>query len=1322
MDEGKSLNINNYRDLFYKSPLGIFTATIDGRYIEVNNSFVSLLGYSGRGEMLQLSDISHSVYAVEGEREQLVRLLQKEKQVITRNTHFLKKDHTRLPVRINLSLISQQGGEEYVVGIVEDISSQIRDQKALMREKQTLFTLIENIPDYIYFKDSVGEILIANKSVRDLLEAQRKGISFLKPVETTGLFENDLKLLQNGIQQDERILELNDKTGKKHTISLRKYPVFSNGEISGLIGIGRDISDLKLARDQISESQTNLFALIESSKGFIWSSDKKLKLVISNSAFNNFVREKFKIELKAGMSVTEIFPAKEKEFWKSRYNRCLKGEQLIEEFTVNIDNVAVHFECSFNPILDNSSVTGISVILTDISERKLTEHAIRESEERFRQLAENTSDAFILWDNSGILYANPAFEKIFGVSIEEAMTDSSIIENLIVEPDRQRFIRNRLKETSGSLKPRNQQYLLKRSRRSTRLIWARHFPVYNIKGKVYRYVTVTSDLTEQKQLEEVLTATRSQQQALLDNIPFLAWLKDKNGRYISVNTPFAEYYKQKPDEIIGKTDFDLLPENIAEVQEITDQEIFETGEKKHIEDIRNTGHGKQWFEIYKSPIFNEKGEVIGLTGISREITDRKRLEEAILKNEEHFRALLQHSSDAITILDKNGIITFESSLRNRILNFTVEELVGKPFQEIIHPDDIVIYQEAFKDSLLNPEVQIKKEYRSLHKNKKWIYVESIFSNHLNNPSINGIVINTRDISDRKMSELKEKAYHNNLIFLSNSALELLSISEREDIYKYIAEKLYLFLEQSIILVSAYQEETDCFEIKQVSGMNSFNLPMEEVFGRSPIGFTYKRNVEGEKIENAGTITTVSDILQYIKSPSEILSVLDAINRHTSVNKIYNILLARENKMLGGIIIITLNKTIIKFKHIIETFAHQVSVALHRSQLEYELVSAKLKAEESDRLKTAFLANMSHEIRTPMNGILGFAEMLNDDSLREHDRKKYLDIINSNGKILINLIDDIIDFAKIEAGQINIVKHDFSLNALLNQILNSFLSESLRKERSNVTLSLEKGLNDDNAYIKSDPVRLRQIITNLIGNAFKFTSKGGIEFGYTLKPDNLLEFYVKDTGIGINPDKLTLIFERFVQADSSRSRKYSGSGLGLAISKGLVELLGGKMWAESQVNIGSTFYFVIPYLTAAVKKSETADEKKPKSAYDWSGRKVLIAEDDFFSYKFLEGFIRQTNADVFHADDGSKAVEICSANNDIDIVLMDVQMPEMNGLDATRAIKGFRQKLPIIAQTANAIAEEKQKCFEAGFDDFVTKPINISELFMKMDAWMSGKFK
>jgi signal transduction histidine kinase len=646
--------------------------------------------------------------------------------------------------------------------------------------------------------------------------------------------------------------------------------------------------------------------------------------------------------------------------------------------------------------------------------------------------------------------------------------------------------------------------------------------------------------------------------------------------------------------------------------------------------------------------------------------------------------------------------------------------MNKPIFEIVHPDDLESFRTTFGEVLNNPRKQIKKEYRSLHKNKRWIWVESIFSNQLNNPFIKGIIVNSRDISERKMSELKERVYHDNLIFLSNSALDLLSLSSIDEIYNYIAEKMYAFLDDALVMVTSYREEDHFYCIEYVAGQPEYLALITEIIGQPVRGLRFNINSMAGGMENSGTVITIKDE-SLIDNMGDITGLqMSRIRNQLNVHKVYFIGLARFNKMLGNVTIFTLNKSIIKFKHIIETFIHQVSVVLHRSLLEAELIKAKERAEESDKLKTAFLANMSHEIRTPMNGILGFAEMLNDDNLNLTNRKKYLEIINSNGKLLINLIDDIIDFAKIEAGQVNIIQDDFSLNNLLTQIHSSFMTERHRKEKSAVKIRIRKAFTNEDCFIRTDPNRLRQILTNLIGNSIKFTQDGFIEFGYRPYGENQLLFYVRDSGIGIPEEKLGMIFERFIQADSSSTRKYGGSGLGLAISKGLVEVLGGKMWAESVVRSGSTFYFTLPYIPAIKKEENLQERKKPKSNYSWEGRTFLIAEDDKFSFKFLEGFLKQTQARILHAADGMEAVNLCRNYPSIDLVLMDIQMPEMNGLEATEEIKKLNRSIPVIAQTANAIAEERQKCLEAGCDDFISKPINISELYTKIDKWLSVK--
>jgi PAS domain S-box-containing protein len=805
---------------------------------------------------------------------------------------------------------------------------------------------------------------------------------------------------------------------------------------------------------------------------------------------------------------------------------------------------------------------------------------------------------------------------------------------------------------------------------------------------------------------------------ILDNIPYLAWFKDVSGRYIMVNEEFARAYQLDVEHILGKSDVDLCPPEKAAEFTRTDREVIQTGKRLFVEQVEVLAKGRTLFETYKTPVFDAAGNLVGISGISRDVSESTWMEKVLRNREEQFSALLQNSSDAISIIDDEGRIIFESAEKNKISDFDKGELLGKPYFETVHPDDIAGVMHTFHEALSNPLKQIKREYRSLHKNKRWIYVESIFSNQLENPAIRGVIVNSRDITDRKMAELKERVYHDNLIFLSNSALELLGLSSKDQIYHYITEKLGVFLENAVVIFTSLDLEKKLGIVESVSGLENFREELGRIISKPLLGMSFPLMEGTPDTEHAGTVLVRTD--DFLESgigpigPEQIALLKDQLHIH----KVYDISMVRDNVPLGYITIVTLNKSIIKFKHIIETFVHQVSVVLQRSQLEYELITAKNKAEESDKLKTAFLANMSHEIRTPMNGILGFAEMLNDKTLSSVNRKKYLEIINSNGKMLINLIDDIIDFAKIESGQVNIVQDDISLNNLLNQVHSTFLASRLKRNKSRVRIVIRKSFPDDKAFIRTDPIRLRQILMNLVGNALKFTHKGQVEFGYSLKDSKTLLFFVKDTGIGIPADKLDLIFERFMQADSSPSRRYGGSGLGLAISKGLVELCGGVMWAESTPDVGSTFYFTLPFQPVIRKPEPTRENAPARAKYNWEGRLFLIAEDDKFSYKFLEGFLKQNHADVIRAADGHEAVEICRNNDQIDLILMDIQMPEMNGLTATEEIKKFNQTVPIIAQTANAISEERQRCIRAGCDDFITKPVNIAELYVKIDKWLS----
>ncbi len=382
----------------------------------------------------------------------------------------------------------------------------------------------------------------------------------------------------------------------------------------------------------------------------------------------------------------------------------------------------------------------------------------------------------------------------------------------------------------------------------------------------------------------------------------------------------------------------------------------------------------------------------------------------------------------------------------------------------------------------------------------------------------------------------------------------------------------------------------------------------------------------------------------------------------------------------------------------------------------ELMDAKRKAEESDKLKSSFLANMSHEIRTPLNVIVGFSELLNSPNLAEAKRAFYAEQIETSSDSLLILIDDILDLSRIEAGVITLDFTDIDIDMFLHEMRDRYYFKNKNK---NVKIVLNTNQLPNNLIINTDQNRMKQILINLLDNALKFTAIGSVEFGYVIEKDNQSPsnshcFYVKDTGIGIEKHKQKYIFDRFRKVEGDKTKLFRGAGLGLSICKKLVELLGGKIWVESVYNEGTTFYFEI--VSKGINKVQATNKAVIPSIKDennWQGKVILIAEDENTNLIYLESVLKETNATLLLAHDGKQAVEIFESAPKIDLILMDIKMPVMNGLDATRAIKSKEnpnKPIPIVAQTAYAAETDRKACFAAGCCDFISKPVKARLLF------------
>jgi PAS domain S-box-containing protein len=382
-------------------------------------------------------------------------------------------------------------------------------------------------------------------------------------------------------------------------------------------------------------------------------------------------------------------------------------------------------------------------------------------------------------------------------------------------------------------------------------------------------------------------------------------------------------------------------------------------------------------------------------------------------------------------------------------------------------------------------------------------------------------------------------------------------------------------------------------------------------------------------------------------------------------------------------------------------------------LNEELIHAKEKAEESNRLKSAFLANMSHEIRTPMNGILGFADLLKSPELSGDKQKSFIELIEKSGNRLLGIINDLVDISKIESGQMEVKLSPIDIADLIRNLVHFFSPEASRK---GLEISWKSGLTEQESLISTDQEKIYAILTNLIKNAIKFTDSGYIRINCEKEGEELL-LQVEDSGIGISSENQDVIFERFSQAEVTSTRKYEGAGLGLAISKAYIEMLGGQINIKSEPGVGTFFYFKIPYIAQPLSTINSKSVETSDSVL-LNGLKILIAEDEEIIDTYITMVISKYCTEILHAQTGVEAVDLCKAHPDLDFILMDMRMPHLDGYGATRAIREFNTDVVIIAQTAFAMTGDKEKAMEAGCNDYITKPINGNRLLELLVKWNS----
>ncbi|MHC1774410.1 MAG: ATP-binding protein [Lentimicrobium sp.] len=716
--------------------------------------------------------------------------------------------------------------------------------------------------------------------------------------------------------------------------------------------------------------------------------------------------------------------------------------------------------------------------------------------------------------------------------------------------------------------------------------------------------------------------------------------------------------------------------------------------------VTNSGE-KLIHEVFGYPVFNNKGELIFVIQYSLNITERKRNEIALLD----YQAILNNLMNNLPgmafrcLNEANWTMEYVSPGCKKLTGYSAAEIINN---KRIHFGDLILEEDRKKvwDKVQNA-LKIHRiyriEYRIVAKNGivKWVLEQGrgVYDKFDKLVRIEGLVT---DITDGKKAEhrLKKELAINQGI--ATIGIELLSETIKPARVAYLVQSYCRQLTGSSfsLLISPSSEDEGsyfyCFNEDDNKELSKRIKRREKNDGRAGNLIDKLLSEHKPTINNETNINLIIPCV----SPGEfnlsrLMSVPAFIN-----NQYAGIIL------LGGSDMDFTEETVL----LVQRFINMFALAAYRLKAEESLQLALEKAEDSDRLKSMFLSNMSHEIRTPMNAILGFAEMLQDPELNIEEKDRFLDVIIKSGDNLLRLINDIIDISKIEAGQLRILYSDCYLNELFADLEGFYNKELTRLRKDHLTFYMQTGKSEPDFAVYTDPVRLRQIITNLVGNAIKFTDEGFIELGYRIR-GNKIEFYVRDSGIGIPVDQQKLIFERFGQVKEVAARNLTGTGLGLTISKNLVELLGGTMWLDSFPGEGSTFWFSIP-LKVGNHRSETLFEIEnlPAQQLDLSGKKILVVEDVDTNYFYISSLLEKLNGNILRAIDGLIAIDICKNDPAINLVLMDIELPVMDGYTATREIKKIRPDLPVIAQTAFAMMGEREKSLEAGCDDYIAKPI------------------
>ncbi|MCF7483743.1 PAS domain S-box protein [Vibrio sp. J1-1] len=1178
-----------------------------------------------------------------------------------------KKDKTCFFVEYSATPVFIEDVLSGAVVVFNDISQRKESLKQLESSEKQFRTLLESSPDPLIIINDLGEIVITNHQFESVfgylrMECIGQSVGLMFPEEDRTKYKAELNQYLSAIKSGaskERIgeaLEIvaSKKTGEHFPADIKLSPIETEAGLLIVCSV-RDITNHKRSEKAIQDAAEKFRFSLAALGAYYWTGDLESKVMTYDSP--KFLIQYGYHENEIPTSVEEyvalVHPDDRPRLTES-FLKHVQGIEPIQKADLRIKRKngtwawisMVSRAVEWNELGKAIKMAGLSV---DISEQK----SVEEKLEKFHKAVEYSPATVVITDSGGMIeYVNPEFTRVTGYTYEEAIGETpSILKSGKMSTD----IYDDLWKTilEGNVWKGEMVNKIKNGD----LIWETISiaPIVEENGNITHFVAVKEDITEKRKALDELEQRKTLLRSIIDNVPNIVILKDRDGRHLVVNKYHLLATGCQSEQVLGKTDAEFFDAETASRIMADDLEIMTARQPKTFEE--SVPHPDGTLHNYltsKVPLLDEHGEAYALVCIATDITEQKDLENAIAEEREQLQTILDTSPIGVAFT-VDGVFKF---VNPKVLEM-VDAQIDQPAMNIyVRPEERekMVNQLENHGHVNNFEIQM---YSPDHE------IRDVFASFMPIRLFGkeGILGWFLDITERKQSERKLKT----------------SESKFRTIYEATGDAVMLFDSEHFI---------DC------------NPAALEMFGCDSVE-------EFTKYHPAD----VSSEFQPDGRPSREL----AEQKVAEVLKNGSLRFQWLHRRLNGeefTADILLNLIEINDKPVIEAVARDIT---QLKQVEQELTLAKELAVDAAQAKSDFLARISHEIRTPMNAIMGMSYLALETELSPLQRD-YIRKVSRSAHSLLGIINDILDFSKIEAGKMDIEKVAFNLDEVMNDLSTIF---SLRCEEK--ALILRFNISPDvPRYLIGDPLRLGQVLINLVGNAVKFTHKGEITICAELTRKDAqqvaLKFLVKDTGIGLTEKQMESLFEPFVQADGSTTRKYGGTGLGLSICRKLVELMGGEINVESEFGKGSTFYFTSRFGIADEKASiRTVPKLDTRSLKKISGAKVLLVEDNDINQQVAVNLLKKCKLNVGTADNGAEALEKMQTNK-FDVILMDIQMPVMDGFTATRQIRQIDKTVPIIAMTAHAMEEDKKRSELVGMNDYVTKPINPEELYQALVKW------